>query len=1505
MEQSLATARRSGTAVEVGGAATPTDTVTANPDGTLTLSRTVVPTRKLVGGAWVGLDASLRRNGDGTLSTTATTGGLTLSGGGSGPLATMSGAGRSVAFSLPFALPAPTVSGDTATYAGVLPGVDLKVVAGLQGGFSHVLVVRDAAAAANPALRRLTLATKADGVALTADGHGNITGRDRAGEVVLTAPAPMAWDSARGLGAEARAASPGHGTSTVRGPGEAAKTAPIGVAVTPGGIELAPGADLLTGADTVYPVYIDPTFTWSSLGTGNNGWASISQHFQSTNYWKNTPDPDGRMQVGNSGSMWSHTLINFPIDTATLAGAAINSATIDITETWSYSCTPSRVNLYAPATTLTSSNATWNAWEGVNLGGVADYKNVAYGYNSSCPAHGVAFNVLDEVRADVGAGKKTQTFVLTGQNEGGDTNSWKEFLQTSPRLTITYNHRPNTPDGMTTSPATSCAAATPTTLGAGTVSLYAPVSDRDGGNLGVSFKLWKTGDATQTAVASSDPNLLTYRSGTTAVLVVPAAVLTGAAGGTLTGFSWKVQVTDFNMSGDWSATCRFDYDPAYPGAPGVTPPAEQTVIGRAAAFTIAAPVGGPTPVAYNYQLNGAAPATVNASAGGAQITVAPTRYTNTLTVTSLSAGGNFGDTARVVFNSDPAAAAADADLTGDGVADLLAAGGANGLPSGLWLSAGRAFADVNTNATDIGANGNGIGAGSPADFDGGQVVSGRFTGNGLQDVLVYYPSGSNAGGGSILHANGDGSVIQAQLTENQYTLGSDLLVDDLGNRPSQVANAGNTTGRGLLYPDLMGVAGDADDGYYLTYYPNLDLVGGYSAADRLSTPTPAGDMAWNQWTIATAQVAGATAMFLWNRGTGALHLWTDLRYDMDGTLSHTGRTLSGDWNAGTPVSLRAADIDADGTADLWAVGAGGTATAWLVTGLTGGTGTVTARPPRSLVTSAHTWPLNDGTGGARATNAADTTGTATLRASGNAVWHDGDLFSPSLLLNTDAAGTAVDPTGTGHLAGNGPLVDTTRSFSVSVWVKPTRAGGVIVSEDGAHSSRFIMWHEESDDTWRFGMAGGDITGWSYDQVISPAGARLGVWTHLVATYDADVSTMALYVNGLLTGTARHDRAVTWPATGDFVIGRYLNNGAPTAYYSGQVGNVRTWGTALTATQVGAANTTHARSGHWKFDTATGATSDGSGNGRPLTFNGAATTGTGKLGQGLVLNGTTGYASTGNVVNVAGGYTVCAWAKLDAVANLTYRAVFSQDASRSSGFWLRTNAQGHWEFVIGITDSQYTTVAAPALATAGTWTHLCGAWDAATSQMMLFVDGALAGAKTATGISAPGAFTIGRYKYLDGYAGAFAGVIDDVRTYVGGISDADQIRTIMDGRVGAEETDHARAGHWRFDTGTGILTDGSGNNRTLTLNGAATVGSDGRPVQGLVLNGTTGYASTGNVVNVAGGYTVCAWAKLDAVANLTYRAVFSQDASRSSGFWLRTNAQGHWEFVIGITDSQYT
>lgn len=74
-----------------------------------------------------------------------------FSGGGVAPFARMTSGGKELAVSWPAPLPAPGLELDTAVYREVLPGVDLRVTAAVQG-FSHVLLVKDRVAAANPAL---------------------------------------------------------------------------------------------------------------------------------------------------------------------------------------------------------------------------------------------------------------------------------------------------------------------------------------------------------------------------------------------------------------------------------------------------------------------------------------------------------------------------------------------------------------------------------------------------------------------------------------------------------------------------------------------------------------------------------------------------------------------------------------------------------------------------------------------------------------------------------------------------------------------------------------------------------------------------------------------------------------------------------------------------------------------------------------------------------------------------------------------------------------------------------------------------------------------------------------------------------------------------------------------------------------------------------------------------------------------------------------------------------
>lgn len=1178
IDQAVAEARRTGQPVEATASGTSTSVVTARPDGQIQLTQSAGPTRSWVGGKWEALNPTLVRHADGSITSTLTTNEVRLSPGGTEPLAEMISGDRALTFGAPLPLPTPTLSGATATYPGVLPDVDLNVTVGQDGAFSHVFVVHTPEAAANPQLTTLAMSTEATGFALSADADGNIAGRDRSGIAVITAPAPIMWDSS--TDATGGTAARGAATSSPTTAGRSARTAPIKVKISTGRLELTPDRKLLTDTKTVYPVYIDPTFNWTPTGSGRGGWASISYQHPSSNYWMNTPDPYNRMQVGNSGEQRSNTLINFSIPHATLANAEISSATFKITNTRSWSCTAKTVNVYAPATTLSAGNATWNFWDDQSNGPLAASKSFAYGY-SGCAALPVSFDVKAQVERDVADKRGTRTLWMKAASEASDVQSWKEFQENSPTLEILYNHKPNTPTGLKTSPTTSCTAATPTVVGDSSVSLYAPVSDRNGGVLGVSFKVTRTSDGA--SVATSDPNKLTASSGSTPVLVVPQSELrkyagyTGPGTGTVTSFSWRVQATDFRTPSDWSVTCKFIFDPTRTGKPEVelASPDAPIVVGQPVTFAVTAPSGGSTPTSYSYQLNSAPPIIIAASAGNASITLKPTRYTNTLVVTGISAGGNAGDTALKMFNADPAASAPDGDMTGDGKADLITPGATNNLSSGLWLAENNGGLGVNPNITNIGVEGTGVATESTAaNYDGSQVLSGHFFGTGLQDILVYHPT---AGNGVMLHANGDGSVIQPEGGGDQQALiQRESLLDEAGTSPIQIVNAGDTRHVDSPYPDLIGTSGNSTSGYYLTYYPT-GYPGGYQQATRTTALTPTGGTDWNNWTLATAQTATGTAMFLWNRATGALHLWTNLNFDFDtAQLTHSTRTLAtANWNKAATLTLRAANIDGDTNPDLWAIGASGTATSWLV-GATTNPNPIEAQPAQSLITSQHTWLLNDGTANGSdgaAASAIDSTGGKTLTATASGVqWRSGDMFSPSLMLNMDPA-TAAPNTGLkGELSRSELLIDTTKSFSISAWVKPTTAGGVIASEDGANASRFLLWNNESDNTWRFGMGNAD-SGWSYTQVVTPAGTALGVWTHLVATYNAETRMLTLIVNGVVKGSAQFTATPTWPSTGKFVVGRYKYQAAPTAFYAGKISNLQVWKRALTPTQVGVSNTT--------------------------------------------------------------------------------------------------------------------------------------------------------------------------------------------------------------------------------------------------------------------------------------------------------------------------------------------
>jgi hypothetical protein len=158
------------------------------------------------------------------------------------------------------------------------------------------------------------------------------------------------------------------------------------------------------------------------------------------------------------------------------------------------------------------------------------------------------------------------------------------------------------------------------------------------------------------------------------------------------------------------------------------------------------------------------------------------------------------------------------------------------------------------------------------------------------------------------------------------------------------------------------------------------------------------------------------------------------------------------------------------------------------------------------------------------------------------------------------------------------------------------------------------------------------------------------------------------------------------------------------------------------------------------------------------------------GKVLSLSGTTGYAATtGPAVDTSGSFTVSAWAKLgSATGNSTFVSQ-SDGAGNANGLQLYYSSGGKvWAFGRHNDDTAGTAFSAAygASAVVGRWTHLVGVYDAATAQLLLYVDGKLSASKAYAGTTwnADGGVQIGRRLYQSTYGEYANGSVSEVRMY---------------------------------------------------------------------------------------------------------------------------------------------
>ncbi|MGW5658681.1 LamG-like jellyroll fold domain-containing protein [Streptomyces sp. NPDC003758] len=172
---------------------------------------------------------------------------------------------------------------------------------------------------------------------------------------------------------------------------------------------------------------------------------------------------------------------------------------------------------------------------------------------------------------------------------------------------------------------------------------------------------------------------------------------------------------------------------------------------------------------------------------------------------------------------------------------------------------------------------------------------------------------------------------------------------------------------------------------------------------------------------------------------------------------------------------------------------------------------------------------------------------------------------------SDSAATFDGTTSTG-IATNGPVLDTTTSYTVSAWVKmsslPTH-NAAVVAQTGTTNSAFMLQYNYAHTNaplWGLVDTSKDATSPTFPAAYSSGAATSNTWTHLVGVYDSTTSAMKLYVNGTLSGSGGTN-TTPWAATGPLTIGQDKYAGATSDALPGSVSNVQVYQRALSASEV--------------------------------------------------------------------------------------------------------------------------------------------------------------------------------------------------------------------------------------------------------------------------------------------------------------------------------------------------
>lgn len=1135
-------AAESGSPVEVSEETTPTQMVTAQPDGTFTVEFDPGPVRVKQASGWVPVDTDLETTSSGQVAPKAAAADVAFSGGGSSdPLARITQDGKTYSVSSPWKLPAPTLSGSSATYADVMPGTDL-VVAATPDGFSENLVVKSREAAQSADLSSIRFPVSVDGVSAHDTHSGGAAFVDGQGHPVFTTGTALMYDSSTATESTAGAATVSKASYTVAatsaeaadaddsavdGPDPGAKTTVMDVTVADDALTLKPDQSFLDDPDTTYPVVLDPQTTSASLA----GWTTVWSSATSTSFWKTSHS------LGVGYDAWvdnkkARSLYQF--DTHTLGGKKILSATFTALEVWSANCTDKPVQLWR--TGSISASTKWSAQPAWSSN--VDTVTTAKGYSSSCPGGNVSFDATSAVSYTAGKSASTTTLGLRASDEG-DEIAWKQFASPSdhkPTLSVTFVSKPSTPTGVKmSSPSLACAStrATAVVIRDTTPTLTAAPKSSDGSQstLRPNFEVYKYDpDVTDPLAGSGSPSAWTT-SGTAGTWTTP----TLTNGQTYwfrarSQYKYSFDSTTGYMYSGWSTGCWFTIDTsrpvqpdvdstAYPECASPDTPDDCTAydgVGAPGSFTLKAN-GASDVVKYTYQLNDDPVQTKTFTTATTTYTrsLAPdVRGVNTLTVQTWDSAGNASASYTYTFKVAPGAGPVD-----------------------QWSM------DEGTGSTAADSVG-----GKDATLTGGATWSDKARlGNALQ------------GNGTSAYASTNSSVLD---TTKSFTVSAWVRLNSLAANSTFVTQEGANA-----------------DGFQLYYSSTYGWVFNRHASD-VTSPT-----------IVRARSSATPVTGVWTHLLGVFDAQAaEVRLYVNGVNDDSlNASFTTPWQATGPVGIGCRLYQGTTCAEYTA-GSIDEVTIWNrilspeeVADLQAMTDASTGEARPALAAE---WGLDETSG----TSASDSSGyghTATVAAGGT--WTTDDEGGKGNVLSLNGTSTA-------NATATGPIVDSQGDFTVAAWAKldatalsdTTVAHHMrIATQSGGVRDSWGLWYDQAAGSaqgdWVFGRTSADSTTATLVKVpVNIAAAQLvdpGDWTLLTGVYDGAHHQLFLYVNGVRQGaqgdTDTDDDTgdgivfdAPWQASGTFNIGRgRISTGAYSDYANSLVDDVRVWTGVMSDTAI--------------------------------------------------------------------------------------------------------------------------------------------------------------------------------------------------------------------------------------------------------------------------------------------------------------------------------------------------